>query len=209
MADRAVNQRVWSHKNVSKTTRFLAGELKRRPAFIRSIETRLTLGPDKKLLVDGLEVVPIEDVTEVIKTFDNDPRYGGGRDRLYGHISRQKAGITRSMVAEYISNSESHQLTQPKPRVIRNRAIVVSGVGKQAQFDLVGPLDDPALNNGYQYILTFIDLFSKWAAARPLKNKEGPSVIEGADSILESVKPEHRPRVFGRVRTTYENEVGS
>jgi transposase InsO family protein len=199
MSDRIVNQRRWSHRNVSKAVRYLGSELKRRPAFLKGLETRLTVtgvAQDKQLHVDGKQVVAIEDVPAVIKSFDDNPRYGGGRDRLYEHIAREKVGITRRAVMDYISNSEVHQLTRPKPRVVRHRAIITTDVGKKAQCDLIGPWDNPALNNGYSYICTFIDLFSKFAAARPLKSKAGPGVIAAIDSILESIKPEHRPRVL-------------
>lgn len=199
MSDRAVNLRRWSHRSISKAIRFMDGDLKRRPHFLKGIEGRLTVSGvahDKQLRVDGKEVVPKEQVAAVIKAFDDDPRTAGGRDRLYGHIARQKVGITRRDVMSYISNSEVHQLLRPKPRVVRHRAIITTDVGKKSQVDLIGPLDDPALNSGYLYICTYIDLFSKFAAARPLKSKAGPGVIAAIDSILESIKPEHRPRVI-------------
>jgi transposase InsO family protein len=173
--------------------------LKRRPAFLRGLETRLTItgaAHDKQLYVDGKQVVPKEQVGAVIKAYDDNPLYTGGRDRLYQHLARTKVGITRKDVMSYISNSEMHQLLRPKPRIVRHRAIITTDVGKRAQCDLIGPLDNPALNNGYTYICTFIDLFSKFAAARPLKSKAGPGVIAAIDSILESIKPEHRPSVL-------------
>ena len=57
-------------------------------------------------------------------------------------------------------------------------------------------MPDAKLNNDCEYILTYVDLFSKFAAARPLKNKEGKTVIEAVDSIFESLKPDQRPRVL-------------
>src|SRR4051812_40470046 len=80
--------------------------------------------------------------------------------------------------------------------MVRHRAIIVKRPGAQAQVDLVEMPHDAKLNNGFIYILTYIDLFSKWAAARPLKSKEGPEVIEALDSILSDMKAEHRPRVL-------------
>src|SRR3954471_18037183 len=123
-------------------------------------------------------------------------RYTGGRDRLYNHIAKEKVGITRNMVRDYILNSEAHQLTRPKPAMVRQRAIIVRRPGAQAQVDLVEMQHDAKLNNDFVYILTYIDLFSKWAAARPLKSKEGPEVIEAVDSILGEMKAEHRPRIL-------------
>src|SRR3954452_12596477 len=99
MADRAV-QRHWNLKRVSKAQRFAEGELKRRPAFLKGIEGRLAV-KDEKLLVDGLEVVAKEDAMTEIKKWDDNPRFSGGRDRLYNHIAKEKVGITRSMVRDY------------------------------------------------------------------------------------------------------------
>jgi hypothetical protein len=102
--DRAINTRKWTARNISKATRYVAGELKRRPAFLKGIEGRLS-APDKQLLVDNKEVVAVEDAPQVIQQYDLNPRYGGGRDRLYEHIAREKAGITRRMVAQASSHS--------------------------------------------------------------------------------------------------------
>ena len=42
-------------------------------------------------------------------------------------------------------------------------------------------------NHGYKYILTVIDVFSKVAYVRPLKNKTGIHVAETMESILENI----------------------
>src|SRR4051794_17122283 len=107
-----------------------------------------------------------EDAMTEIKKWDDNPRFSGGRDRLYNHIAKEKVGITRNILRDYILHSEAHQLTRPKPPMI-HRAIIVKRPGAQAQADLIGPLDDPGLNGNN--FLTFVDLFSKWAAARPLR----------------------------------------
>src|SRR3954452_12438572 len=95
MADRAV-QRHWNLKRVGKAQRFVEGELKRRPALLKGIEGRLAV-KDEKLLVDGKQVVPKEEAMNEIKRYDDNPRYSGGRDRLYSHIARERVGITRTI----------------------------------------------------------------------------------------------------------------
>jgi hypothetical protein len=138
--DRSVNQRKWTARNLSKTTRYLAGELKRRPAFLKGLETRLKVD-NNGLLVDNKRVIAVEDAPEIIKKYDLDPRFGGGRDRLYQHLSGEYAGITRRMVSEYVRNSESHQLLRPKPCIVRHRAIITTDIGKKSQVDLI-EMDD-------------------------------------------------------------------
>ena len=51
-----------------------------------------------------------------------------------------------------------------------------------AAIDLVGPLTQTLDKN--LYILTFVDLFSKWVELRPLPDKTAESVIRALDSIL-------------------------
>ena len=45
-------------------------------------------------------------------------------------------------------------------------------------------------NNGYRFILTVIDCFSKYAFALPLKNKSGSEVKSALQRIIEERKPE-------------------
>src|SRR4051812_10675418 len=90
MADRAV-QRHWDWKRVSKAQRFVEGELKRRPGFLKGLESRLAV-QDDRLLVDGKQVVPKEEAMSEIKKWDDNPRFTGGRDRLYNHIAKEKVG---------------------------------------------------------------------------------------------------------------------
>ena len=46
--------------------------------------------------------------------------------------------------------------------------------------DLTGPFIE---SEGYKYILTFIDHFTKWIETRPLRTKEANEVVEGIFSI--------------------------
>ena len=52
--------------------------------------------------------------------------------------------------------------------------------------DLVEVQTLKKFNQGVKYILTVIDLFSKFAFARPLKNKSGPVVLEAVKNIIKT-----------------------
>jgi hypothetical protein len=51
--------------------------------------------------------------------------------------------------------------------------------------DLVDMSNYSRLNNGDHWILTVVDVFTKWAWAVPLKNKRGPTVADALAEILE------------------------
>jgi len=69
--------------------------------------------------------------------------------------------------------SDPHVYTLHKPlrkKVLRRR-VVVSGLLQQYQADLLSVINIKKFNDGYCFILTCIDVFSKFAYAAPLKIK--------------------------------------
>ena len=58
------------------------------------------------------------------------------------------------------------------------------GVDNQWQSDLVDMSHLSKFNQGYNYILTTIDIFSKYAWAVPLKNKTGQALVEAYRQIF-------------------------
>lgn len=62
------------------------------------------------------------------------------------------------------------------------------GIEDTLQADLVEMIPFARHNRGYKYILTVINIFSKKAYARPLKNKTGEEVKTALVSILDSLR---------------------
>ena len=139
---------------------------------------------DGVLYYGGKEVVPWEDRIKFIGKMYKDPRSTGGRDRLFQHIYEKYAGISSRDVADYLANSETHQLHQPLPKRLTSRPVTVSLPNRYAQVDLIDLEELQGYNNHKRYILTFIDIYSKWCAARALTNKTGPAVEAALLDIL-------------------------
>ncbi|GFX97578.1 uncharacterized transposon-derived protein F54H12.3 [Trichonephila clavipes] len=70
----------------------------------------------------------------------------------------------------------------------RNR-VFVRDIDRQFQADLVDMQSLAEFNKGYKYLLTCIDLFSKFAWTVPLKDKFGKSVKSGLEIIFKERKP--------------------
>jgi hypothetical protein len=68
------------------------------------------------------------------------------------------------MPTDYVKNSETHQNLK---KMITTRPIMLTEPGIMASVDLIDVSKYAALNDGYTFILTYIDLFSKWVDARP------------------------------------------
>lgn len=196
----SVNRWSWSDKVVRRAIRFLTGEIKVAPRALNQLGVALFKTADDKLFFkDGKswkEVIPEGRVDELITQFDADPRYSGGRDRLYGHMTDQFVGITRKSVMAFIKSSAVHQITQPRKRKVQSRPIVITRPGIYAQVDLVDMQKQAGLNNGFHWILTYVDLFSKYARAIPLKSKHVPKVIKAMHDMFGSMPASYRPRTI-------------
>ena len=66
----------------------------------------------------------------------------------------------------------------------RNR-VIVTGIDDQWQADLVDISSLARFNKGYKFLLTCINVFSKFAWVVPLKNKSGETLVNGFESILD------------------------
>ena len=65
------------------------------------------------------------------------------------------------------------------------RHVTIRGLDETWQADLVDMSDYAASNKGYKFLLTVIDIFSKYAWAVPLKTKKGKDVTDAMQSILK------------------------
>jgi hypothetical protein len=63
------------------------------------------------------------------------------------------------------------------------RRVVVPQIDHTWQADLVDVSKYADENDGYKFLLTCIDVFSKYAWAVPLKNKSGKTVTEAFNNI--------------------------
>ena len=78
----------------------------------------------------------------------------------------------------------AHELHRPARKNFQRRRVKVLGIGDLLQADLVEMIPYARDNNGYKYMLTLIDCFSKKAYAAPLKDKTAKHVKLAMESIL-------------------------
>ena len=64
--------------------------------------------------------------------------------------------------------------------------MIVPGIDAQFQADLVDVQNLSRYNKGYKYLLTCIDIFSKYGWVVPLKTKQGQELVRGFQRILSS-----------------------
>ena len=73
-------------------------------------------------------------------------------------------------------------------QTINTRPYKTSGIDYHWQSDLIEILPHASVNKNYKYIMTVIDIFSKYAWALPIKNKTGEDVTEAFSQIFAQDK---------------------
>ena len=104
----------------------------------------------------------------------------GGVKRLRG-----STGEALRDIKNWLSYQDVYTLHKPVRHRFPRRRTIVSGLKEQYQCDLIDVQKLKKDNDGYGFILTCIDVFSKMAYARPIKNKTSTSVISALKSIFE------------------------
>ena len=90
----------------------------------------------------------------------------------------------------------ANELHKPARKNYPRRKFITKGIDDLWQADLV-EMDTGSIkgiskiNNGYKYMLTVIDVFSKYAWAIPIKNKTSSSTVEAFERLLVSRKPDN------------------
>lgn len=98
----------------------------------------------------------------------------------------EASGVTPpiSQVKHYLEQDDTYTLHKPvRIHFPRNR-VLVTGVDKQFQADLVDMCEYVADNDNVRYLLTCIDVFSKYAWVRCLTNKTANVVSAAFEDIL-------------------------
>jgi hypothetical protein len=69
-------------------------------------------------------------------------------------------------------------------RSFKRNKVIVKGVDDQWDVDLMDMTKFAKYNNGYNFILVVIDIFSKYVWLRPLKDKKRESMSKALKDVL-------------------------
>ena len=84
----------------------------------------------------------------------------------------------------------AEELHKPVRRKFERRRVLVSGIDKIWAADLADMKAFSKFNQGFNFLLLVIDIFSKYGWIIPLKNKEGKTVASALKTIFKERKPE-------------------
>ena len=92
----------------------------------------------------------------------------------------------RDNVQEWLSFEDAYTLHKPVRRKFQRRRTIVGGIDHQWQADLIDVQKLKKNNGGNNYLLTCIDVFSKYAWVVPLKDKTGGTLVQAFQEIFAS-----------------------
>jgi hypothetical protein len=116
-----------------------------------------------------------------------------GVRRLYSAARRVHPRITIAAVQRWLERQDTYTLHRPANRKLKAEPrVFVKHIDDQWGIDLCDMNDIAEHNDGVRYILTYIDIFSKYAWALPVARKDGKSVSAAFRSILS--KTMRRPK---------------
>lgn len=119
-----------------------------------------------------------------------DPRAPGSFGGVDGLVRLLKGVKDKQQIKEWLSDQRPYTLHFPVRRRFRRNVTLVNNINEQFQADLVDLSALAHSNDGYKYILTCIDVFSKYGWAIPMKNKTAATTREAFEQIFSERQPE-------------------
>lgn len=113
----------------------------------------------------------------------------GGVEKLLRRARKKDPSITRKDVEDWLRGELTYTLHKPVRRKFLRNPIVVSHIDEQWQADLVEMREFSSQNKSINYILTVVDILSKYAWVVPLKDKTANSHKVAFQSIFKQRKP--------------------
>ena len=95
------------------------------------------------------------------------------------------SGYSVKKVKEWLKAQPTYTLHRQARKKYPTRKYIVHDIDEQWQADLCDVQLIADQNDGYRYILTVIDIFSRYAWARPLKTKSGKEVAAAFEDIFK------------------------
>ena len=125
-----------------------------------------------------------------------DPGSLGGIDRLLRRAKELKIPyVDRETVENVLKQEQAYTLHKPARRHFPRNHIYVKGIDGQWQADLADMQSLSRQNDGMRYILTVIDVFSKFAWAQPVKSKDAETIRDAFREVLRDAAPRKPPRL--------------
>lgn len=127
---------------------------------------------------------------ELLKSVYYDPANAASfssANALFGAVKHK--GVSFSEVKQWLMKQATYTLHKSRRKVFKRNPVVVTNTDQQWQADLVDMQKFSTQNQGFKYLVTVIDVFSKYAFAVPLKNKSADVLKSAFEKLFEKRQP--------------------
>ena len=121
-------------------------------------------------------------MNERLKAIYYDPKHPAS----FGSVTKlsKESGFSPKKVKKWLETQPTYTLHRMARKKYPTRKYIVHDIDEQWQADLADVSLIAKQNKGYRFILTVIDIFSRYAWARPLKSKSGKEVAAAFKDIF-------------------------
>jgi L-rhamnose mutarotase len=136
----------------------------------------------------------VGDVSQLAKVY-----YDPSQPEGYAGASRLAKKFPKVNVKKWLATQPAYTLHKPLRRKFTTRKYLTSGPDELWQMDLMEMIPYATINAGNRYILTCIDVFSRFARAIAVKSKDAKTVADAVKKIMvKSPIPRHVQTDLGK-----------
>lgn len=110
----------------------------------------------------------------------------GGVDSLFRAV---RGEVSKKKIRKWLEGVDAYTLHKPVRRKFPTNRVIVNSIDQQWQADLVDLSALHTHNDGYRYLLTCIDVLSKYAWTVPMKTKRGEEMVNVFRTLFLHRKP--------------------
>lgn len=119
-----------------------------------------------------------------------DVYYDESRPGSYGGVealARVSKRTKKKKITDWLESQDTYTIHKPIKRKFRRRKVITGGINHQFQADLVDLQSIKRENKKTTFLLTCIDVFSKYAYVIPIKDKTGKSIVSAFKQIFRQL----------------------
>ncbi|KAK3107211.1 hypothetical protein FSP39_009512 [Pinctada imbricata] len=127
---------------------------------------------------------------DYLKDIWYNPRHPGsfaGPNKLYQVVKKEgKYKIGLNKIKDFLQNQDGFSLQKRVRRKgFKRRRVIVQGIDYQWEADLADVQNISKFNDGINFLLIVVDIFSRFLWVRPLMNKRATTVLDAFKDILK------------------------
>jgi hypothetical protein len=119
-----------------------------------------------------------------------DPQLPGSFGGIHAVYKTLKGRVKTKDIKQWLQTKDSYTLHKPVRHTFPRNRVIVGRLNEQFQADLADMQSLANENDGYKYLLTCIDVLSKYAWSKPLKDKKAETILLAFKEIFSERTPE-------------------